>query len=415
MVSVHAPSYIPPLTFEPFALSETHKALTASISIPSVPSQVPSAYSPTRIRGPRRRRKFSHPISQQAPARPSDGELLVAAQRPVLRKSTTIHNTRDPLLSNLSSAASNGVLTRSTSHIASKSDAPGHLDHNAEDFSLLHRSGQSTGEHCSAEGLQKHVSSRSPGNATGTNAHTAVAEEVENPSTLKLDDPRIVMGSSPHISSYAKTTILQDDPIAASAAPTTEHGSDDDDVRAHRTSTASSRPSTGVRENTIDQLESLAESLRTTHPMLLPDSIRPRVHGPRHGPRPRTPQSGSSTPRSGPTTPRVQTAFNTQRRPSDDISRTIYSAAPGLGAVEDNTPSRAAVSQDGVSVGESASWSTAAKGKWKTAWVEVDQDEEQEMVCSETIVVTIGPYLSCRVPLWTLLMTHYCRAALHQT
>ncbi|KAF9808270.1 hypothetical protein IEO21_07913 [Rhodonia placenta] len=179
MVSVHAPSYIPPLTFEPFVLGDGSKSLTTTLSIPSAADDIPCAYS--RLRGPRIRRKHwnSPPHLQQLPA-PFDADPPAEPQRPPLKATSGFALGDSPPLQ-VSGVTSDDVRTQSEADGAPQWVPPRPRDRAAEDLAVLRITGRLASERRRGGRAQNHV-------APSDEEFPATVTGAEFPSIIKRSD-----------------------------------------------------------------------------------------------------------------------------------------------------------------------------------------------------------------------------------
>lgn len=380
MVSVHAPSYIPPLTFEPFVLGDGSKSLTTTLSIPSAADDIPCAYS--RLRGPRIRRKHwnSPPHLQHLPV-PFDADPPAEPQRPALKATSGFALGDSPPLQ-VSGVTSDDVRTQSEADGAPQWVPPRLRDRAAEDLAVLRITGRLASERRRGGRAQNHV-------APSDEEFPATVTGAEFPSIIKRSDSGAVPRSSPRRPSTAPNR-AQDGMgttrprLLSATTPLVAYNVPDRSVSPLYASEASSRPASHLPPQTVDQLQYLADQLRALHPMLAAEMHRPRVPGPRHGPRPCTPQSGSS---SGLTTPRGQSTFTIPRRSSHDM-QSIDSHVQEV-TFPEGTGRCASVSED-VSTPGCVSWSAPAKGKWKIPWVE-EAEGSEELRTDDNIRENTGP------------------------
>ncbi|CCL98601.1 uncharacterized protein FIBRA_00603 [Fibroporia radiculosa] len=379
MVSVHAPSYIPPLAFESFSLSEPEKQVT-QLNLSSAGCDLPYAYSPlpARIRGPRHRQRRGQ-SSQQL----SDGYYVHYSsgtgdpQRSLQRKSTIPHKPKgvNPLPSRARGASLRDAPNRFTSAVAIPPLLPFRSQPQAASICALvdeRKVSEVAQEDRHAE-MSHDAALQSLGNAMGTNrARVAPGQTPQNLSTEKPESVR-ALNTAAQMVSYKCTsapasgstslpgpTMLQ---RAMMFAPGPGHVVYDD-AWLGAVSAASSRPTSALPGETIDQLETLAEELRTMHPAVL-EQFRPRAPAPRHGPRPCTPQSV-------PTTPNPRGLVSSTSRPSTSAgtSGTLDAAPEGDGMIGFGDDERAADIESRA----------PAKEKWKATWIPDSDDEDEALI-----------------------------------
>ncbi|KZT10161.1 uncharacterized protein LAESUDRAFT_756351 [Laetiporus sulphureus 93-53] len=414
-MSVDAHDYIPPLAFEPFAVSVTQPELAAALPVPTPPgasarrgtSDGPHAHrnglgpwhASTRIplHGPRlsRRQLLQRGLAlglaaQQAPipsSPPVRGASLPTPNTdsrddPAPQSSTRQHAYVDnepysPVPVTPPSYIADGV-SRSTSDAVPNS-LPRKISE--DDRGTLHRRRRraTTGGDGEQRGGGLSTDGQGMGSADRGRGLEAKAHSISRPSTSALDRrsdhkqdlPRAVLVNSILASSKEQ------------AAATDVAGKHVDAANPRYSildsaSILSSRPASALSEEMIDQLETLAEGLRAlsvgsngppdspapTQTVYTP--VRPlvRVSSPKHGPRACSPQLQPAMQRAG--NPRVE---------KEPVSQ-AQAQAPACGPVE-GADMEGRSEMETTQMDESVSYCSSAKGKCKTASIEMEHVEEQ--------------------------------------
>ncbi|KZT69262.1 hypothetical protein DAEQUDRAFT_270582 [Daedalea quercina L-15889] len=414
MVSVPSPSYLPPLAFEPFALSETHSlSLTAPSTPPPTASIHPVHLHPsTRIRGPRVRPKLRLANGgRSAQGSTSDSEASVDADGPAgsvrrsrTRESSSTQASRNSYLSKLRAVPSPEGLGRSlvpdtsarTGRWLQQAVRPGTAP--ALGPSASSGRGGASYESAGGDGAAQ-VAPQGAGpqafrrtDTTTDPRRTAVAFEASQkprtaPPAMGISDGDAVVLDLSHEDPFKFKVTAADDPSYPQLTPPAAVAYDEHDPTSRPDSFASSRPPSALPGATIDALEDIAVELRTMVPNNHPQhqEIVPRGRRP-IGPRPRSPPSVSSKSGRSP----VTSAYSS----TDMLSIVDEGGSSDNEKPRSRSPRSWAPREDAEWVAEYGLWCSSAKGKWKVPWVESDTDETDAVHAPQAAEADSEPYFT---------------------
>ncbi|KAH9839695.1 uncharacterized protein C8Q71DRAFT_459035 [Rhodofomes roseus] len=425
MVSVPSPSYLPPLAFEPFALSEPHPL---TLTVPSTPPPTasthaapPSAYShhpSQRIRGPRVRPKLTLANGTYAPVVVAGGASQASVdasggslRRQLTRESTSRRASRNPILAKQHPFPPNEAPERpatdrnaSVERRSQWAVRPG----TAPDLSPLNsrRGGPSSaGAHSSVDGAVQGADRPAP-RRTGMGPdlrRAAVPFDVSHLDMFQAQKPRTAppavggagldgdaAGIDVDLShdDLFKFKVSADDPAHPHSrlAPPAPFVHDELSPTSRPDSFASDRPPSALPGATIDELEHIAVELRTMQPHSSPPSQEtfPRARRPA-GPRPRSPPCSTSS--------HVQRSVIGSTYSSTDMLEIVDEADPsGNAGGRSNSPRP--IREDVEWVADYGLWCSSAKGKWKVPWVETEADEINTTHTSHEAETDSEPYFT---------------------
>ncbi|KAH9926957.1 uncharacterized protein B0H18DRAFT_1118705 [Fomitopsis serialis] len=400
MVSVPSPSYLPPLAFEPFALSEPHSlTLTAPPTPPPTTSThppPPTAYShhpSTRIRGPRVRPQLRlvNGRNPQAPARGSASDADVDAPGGSLRlafgrESTSARTSRNAILAKTRPPQAYEGLERFASDAGARMvRRPAVRPGTAPDLGPARsRHGESWSANAGRDvGRAAPATPLGAGSAAGgpqashrilmaTDPRLAAVQfEIQKPQTAPpaMEDPGLDGGAAgidlSHDDPFKFKVTGDDLPYPSPSHLTPPVAYDDQNQMSRPDSLASSRPASALPGATIDALEDLAAGLRHMNPHNPPQEVVARSRRP-IGPRPRSPPSAASShfPRSG-----LGSAYSS----TEMLDIVDEAGLSENGGVRPSSPRP--IREDVEWVADYGLWCSSSKGKWKVPWVENDADE----------------------------------------
>lgn len=419
MVSVPSSSYLPPLAFEPFALSEPHSQ-PLTLTPPSTPPPTASTHTvsiayanpSTRIRGPRVRPRLrlvngTDPTTHVLSGNASESEDTsvdvrstlgsVRRPRPRIRDTTSPHIQRNLLITPLRPVQI-GRPTRFATGAApsawsERRARPGTAP-------VLGLSSFGSGRDAIRPSYER-TAGEGPGAAPVAAQGGAGTDALR--AQLPIEKPRTAPPAmaSPE-GDAAVLDISHEDPFKWKVTDVDEQDQDPDSDLARPPpvavafndlgfgsrpdSFASSRPTSALPGATIDELEDIAEGLK----VMVQSQQQPQQHQQQQqqqqqqqiyqetvhrgrrpiGPRPRSPPSASSN--------HAGRSAVAQAYPSPERLDAVDEMGPSSGSEYSRTRSispRRPRRDDVEWVAEYGLWCSSAKGKWKVPWVEADPEE----------------------------------------
>lgn len=434
MVSVPSPSYLPPLAFEPFALSESHSH-SLTLTPPSTPPPTASTHtaptvyaSPsTRIRGPRVRPRLrlvndTDPSTHARPGSVTDPEdtgvdihaTLGSFRRPHprIRDTSSPHIQRNLLITPLRPVQI-GRPTRFATGAAPSAWSERRARPGTAPVLGPSNLGSGRGvirpsyERAASDGYGSAAPVATQGGA-GTDALRAelsieVSEKPRTapPAMASPEDDTAVLDISHEDPFKWKVTggdeQDHDPDLELARPPPVAVAFGDLGLSSRPDSLASSRPTSALPGATIDELEDIAEGVKVMghnqqqqqpqqqlqQQQLIQQQSQDTIHRGRRpiGPRPRSPPSASSAHFGGMA---VASAYHPPGG-LDAVDEGGPSSVPEDSRTRSLSPRRPR--RDEVEwVAEYGLWCSSAKGKWKVPWVEADPEEVVSVLDSVAVL-----------------------------